>query len=60
MRKFVKTQQALETVDARMLGSKKKNVQKQTLVAFGDGDMTATSKIGERLEKFKRQRGIAE
>jgi hypothetical protein len=42
MRKYVKTQQALETCVTKVTGTKKKSEQKKVIVAFGDGDIYGT------------------
>lgn len=42
--KFVKTQQTLVTILARVLVFKKKVVQKQTVVALGQGDISGNMK----------------
>jgi hypothetical protein len=41
MRAFVKKQTALEIVARRVLGVKSKEMQRQVVVAYGDGDMTS-------------------
>ena len=41
MKKYVKTQKALETVMTKVLGIKNKKTQRGIVVAFGDGDMTS-------------------
>ena len=41
MKKYVKTQKALETVVEKVLGVKNKKTQRGIIVAYGDGDMSS-------------------
>ena len=41
MKKYVKTQKALETVMTKVLGVKNKETQRGIVVAYGDGDMSS-------------------